>query len=70
MKNNFFGQTLKELRIEKNLSQRELGKALNVCNQSVSFWEIGSREPSLDMIVKIAKFFNVTVDFLLGLDDF
>ena len=65
MKNNFFGQTLKELRIEKNLSQRELGKALNVCNQSVSFWEIGSREPDLDTLVKISHYFDVSLEDLL-----
>ena len=66
MKNNFFGEKLKELRIEQGLSQRKLGEILGVCNQTVSFWETGSREPDLDAIVKIADFFDVSVDFLLG----
>ena len=65
MENNAFGKRLKELRIEKKLSQRELGDIFGVCNQTISFWETGSREPDLDMLVKIAKFFEVSIDFLL-----
>ncbi len=69
MKNNLFGQRLKELRLDKNMSQRELGKIFNVCNQTISFWETGSREPDLDMLVEIAKFFEVSIDSLLGFED-
>lgn len=68
MKNNFFGIKLKELRIEKGLSQRKLGEIFNVCNQTVSFWESGSREPDMDMLVEIAEYFGVSVDYLLGID--
>lgn len=70
MKNNQFGKKLKELRIEKNLSQRKLGEILSVCNQTVSFWGSGNREPDLDAIVKIADFFDVSADYLLGRKDF
>ncbi len=70
MKNNQFGKKLKELRIEKNLSQRKLGEILSVCNQTVSFWESGNREPDLDAIIKIADFFDVSADYLLGRKDF
>ena len=65
MKNNVFGKKLKELRLEKNLSQRKLGEIFNVCNQTISFWETGSREPDLDSLLNIARFFNVPVDYLL-----
>lgn len=65
MKNNVFGKKLKELRLEKNLSQRKLGEIFNVCNQTISFWETGSREPDLDSLLNIAHFFNVPVDYLL-----
>lgn len=65
MKNNFFGKKLKELRIEKGLSQRALGEKFKVCNQTISFWETGSREPDLDSLLEIAHFFDVSVDFLL-----
>ena len=69
MNNNYLGKTIKELRLEEGISQRELGNRLNVCNQTVSFWESGQREPDLDTLLKIAKYFEVTTDFLLGNED-
>lgn len=70
MKNNYFGKKLRELRAEKGLSQRELGNIFNVCNQTVSFWETGSREPDLDTLKEIATFFETTTDYLLGLREY
>ena len=69
MKNNIFGNKLKELRLEKKLSQRKLGEMLGFCNQTISFWEIGRCEPDYDALVAIARFFNVSTDFLLGLSE-
>ena len=69
MQGNFFGKKLKELRIEKGLSQRKFGELLGVCNQTVSFWETGSREPDLDALIEIADYFSVSVDFLLGREE-
>ena len=69
MKNNYLGKKIKELRLEQNLSQRELGEALGFSNQTLSFWEIGQREPDVDALIKISKFFNVPSDYLLGLID-
>lgn len=65
MKNNIFGRRLKELRVEKGFSQRKFGEIFSVCNQTVSFWESGSREPDLDTLVKIAHYFEISVDELL-----
>lgn len=65
MKNNVFGKKLKELRVEKGLSQQRLGEALGFCNQTVSFWESGSREPDLDTLLCIARYFDVTLEELL-----
>ena len=65
MKNNTFGKKLKELRVEQGLSQRQLGEIFSVCNQTISFWESGSREPDLDTLIKIARHFDVSIDFLL-----
>ena len=65
MKNNIFGKRLKELRMEKGLSQQKLGELLGFCNQTISFWESGSREPDLDTLVKIAHYFEVTMEELL-----
>jgi transcriptional regulator with XRE-family HTH domain len=70
MKENQFGKKLRELRKEKGISQKDLGEYLNVCNQAVSFWETGSREPDLDTLRDIAKYFDTSVDYLLGLAEF
>ena len=65
MKDNLFGKNLKNLRFGEGRFQRALGERVGVCNQAVSFWESGSREPDLDMLVKLAEVFNVSVDLLL-----
>ena len=70
MSGNIFGSKLKELRLEKGLTQRALGDALGFCNQTVSFWESGQREPDLDALVKVARFFDVSTDFLLGITEY
>lgn len=65
MKDNIFGKRLKELRIESGLSQQKLGEILGFCNQTISFWENGSREPDLDTLVAIAHFFKIPLEELL-----
>lgn len=66
MKDNVFGKILKQLRLDREISQRKLGEDLGVVNQTISFWEIGAREPDYDMLLRIAKYFNVSVSYLLG----
>ncbi len=66
MKKNSFGRILKELRTEKELSQKEFGEKLGFCNQTVSFWEAGRREPDFDTLILISDFFGVSTDYLLG----
>ena len=66
MKNNFFGLRLKELRVGNAISQRKLGEIFGVCNQTISFWESGSREPDMDTLIEIADYFDVSIDYLLG----
>lgn len=61
-----FGKKLRELREHKGLSQEELGKVLNKTKNNISQYETGKREPDLDTLNKIADFFNVSVDYLLG----
>ena len=58
---------IKELRKAFGISQVELAKALNVSKQCVSNWENDNVLPSIDMLVKLAKYFNVTTDYLLCL---
>ena len=66
---SLFAERLKELRAEKNIGQNALAKALNLSNASVSYWETGKQVPSAEVIYKLAQFFNVSADFLLGLKE-
>ncbi len=66
---NKFAERFKELRIEKNLSQEDISKALNYKQSGISKWEKGKTEPPYDILIEIVKFFGVTADYLLGLED-
>ena len=66
---NRFNQKLKELREEKKLLQKQLASELGVSQVTIARWETGSREPSFDDLIKIAKYFGVTTDYILGLED-
>lgn len=57
---------LKELRSEKDLTQKEFAKLLNLSQQVVSDYERGTRFPDRDTLEKIASFFNCSIDYLLG----
>lgn len=63
-----FANRLRELRIAKKLSQTELAVKLGVSRGSISFYENGERTADIDFIYKLAQFFNVSTDFLLGYD--
>lgn len=63
-----FGDIIKELRLTHNLNQVQLADELNVSKQTISNWENNNILPSIDMLVKISKFFSVSTDFLLELD--
>ena len=63
-----FSEQLRKLRRSKGLTQSELGKKLNVSNGTIAMWETDKRQPDLETINKIASFFNVSVDYLMGRD--
>ena len=63
------GSRIKELRKEFGLSQVELAIRMEVTKQTISNWENENIQPSVDMLVGLANVFNVTTDYLLGLDD-
>lgn len=60
-----FGQRLKKLREQKNLSQEELAHLFNLSQSTIAYYELDKKEPSKKTIVKLANFFNVTTDYLL-----
>lgn len=62
-------ERLKQLRTEANLTQRQLAKKTNTSQQSIASWESGERKPKLNAINKIAEYFNVSTDYLLGKTD-
>lgn len=61
-----FGKRLRSLREEIHLSQIELAKVLDITSQALSQYELSKRMPDTEMVKKIAKHFNVSVDYLLG----
>lgn len=60
------GNRIKELRKSKKMSQSELGKFIGVSQTTVTAWENGRAEPSSSYVAKLAIFFNVSTDYLLG----
>ena len=65
-----FGSRLKELRLEKQLTQKELAKIL-LCDQSmITRWEHEECEPTESVIRRTAIYFSVSADFLIGLKDY
>lgn len=64
--NDIIGQRIKELRLEKNLTQHQLAQVCNMTQDTISLWERGLRAPSAELLLLLADYFNVTTDFLLG----
>ncbi|WP_312560907.1 helix-turn-helix transcriptional regulator [Anaerospora sp.] len=61
-----FKERLRKLRVDKGITQEEFGKIFNVIKQTVSSWENGNSRPDIDSAAKIADFFDVSLDYLLG----
>lgn len=64
-----FCERLKELREERGLSTFQLGKEVGFSNASISRWENEDRVPNIEVLVALAKYFNVSTDYLCGLED-
>lgn len=63
-----FGERLKMLRKGQKLTQQELATRLGVAKSVVSYYESGDRFPSYDVLIKIARTFHVTTDYLLDIE--
>ena len=61
----FNGKKLRELRKEKNMTQKQLDNAIGFNNRTVCQLELGNYQPSLQKVVMIAKFFDVSIDDLV-----
>lgn len=64
-----FCERLKDLRKEKKLSTIALGKILNVSNSTITRWENGEIIPSIEHLHNIAVYFQVSADYLIGLEN-
>lgn len=63
-----FGRRLKELRTQAGLTQQQLGDMLGLSKTVVSYYELHTRTPSPDVLVRLAAVFHVSSDYLLGID--
>lgn len=66
MGNLEFSDRLRALRREMDLTQEKLAEVLETTQRKISYWELGKTEPDLQSLWKLADFFQVSVDYLLG----
>lgn len=64
-----FCERLRTLRLSQNLTLEQLANELNLVKQTIGNWEKGVRTPSLEASIVLAEFFNVSLDYLVGLSD-
>ncbi|MDE6355674.1 MAG: helix-turn-helix domain-containing protein [Clostridia bacterium] len=64
-----FKERLKELRVDKGLTQKQLAAEIGCVQSAVNNWENGNRVPNAMAIITLAKYFKVSADYLLGLED-
>lgn len=60
---------IRDLREDKDLTQKDLAKTLNCSQQVYSNYELGQRDIPTDILIKLSQFYNVSVDYILGLSD-
>ncbi|GAB6171408.1 XRE family transcriptional regulator [Paradesulfitobacterium aromaticivorans] len=63
------GKIIKDLRAQKDITQETLGKAIGVTTSMIGMYETGARKPSFEVLNKIADYFGVSTDYLLGRND-
>ena len=61
-----FAEKLKELRKEKGLTQSQVGVHLGMSQHNYRRWEVGERSPSGETLIKLADYFDVSIDYLVG----
>ena len=64
--NNILPENIKRLRMEKNLTQKELAYKLGIAGATISAYESGTRVPSITILCKMAAFFSTSVDYIIG----
>ena len=67
---SFSSKCIKEIRLDFKLSQKHFGEMLSVSQDTISLWETGKSLPTTELLIAMAKKFNVSVDYILCLTDF
>lgn len=63
------GERLSELRQERGITQQELADVFHISNSAISSYETGTRIPDVDFLLELAKFYNTSCDYMIGLSD-
>ena len=69
MKIKTLSERLKMLRMEKQMTQNELAQATGLSQSAIGYWENGQRIPNALAVIALAKFFHVSIDYLIGFKD-
>lgn len=64
-----FAQRLKQLRKSQTISEKDLAARFGITPRAWRFYEQGSREPNIELLIKIADYFDVSLDFLVGREE-
>ena len=61
-----YGETLKQQRLQRNYSQKDIAQAINVTQQAISCYENNINEPTISVCIRLADFYGISVDELIG----
>jgi transcriptional regulator with XRE-family HTH domain len=64
-----FSQRLKQLRHERNITQKQLAEAVNLSERGIQNYEMNVREPSMSILIKLADFYDVSIDYITSRTD-
>ncbi len=64
-----FGEHLKRLRTKHGITQKQLGEAIGASERGIQNYEMGTRKPTYDMLIALADYFDVSLDYLVGRSD-
>lgn len=62
-------QRIQDLRIDSDLSQKKIGEILHISKRSYSHYETGSRNIPIEMLIRLADYYDTTIDYLVGRTD-
>lgn len=64
-----FGSHLKQLRLSRNITQKQLAENIGASERGIQNYELNTRKPTFDILIRIADYFGVSIDYLVGRTD-